>query len=52
MRLAVCLHFEKAESYEGVKACAGMKDANDGFVYLPSEISSMEKSAAQSTEDC
>ena len=46
MRLAVCLPFENSESHGGANACAGMKDTNDGFVYLPSEISSMGESAA------
>lgn len=49
MRLAVCLHLEKAE-YGGAEARAGMKDANDGFVYSPSEISCAEESAMRSTE--
>lgn len=52
MRLAVCLHVEEAESCEGAKARAGMKDANDGFVYSRSEISSAGDGDARSTEGC
>lgn len=50
MRLAVCLHFKKAESYRGANVRTDAKGANGGLVYSPSEISSTGESAARSTE--